>query len=94
MVGIDLKKWHPKFWHVQNPPYNRLYTKKSTKMYWYVYNNTVPLLNVAKTWIFYPIYNFKIFKFSTISSASLPAIRPSSTSAMAPDFSHKKGNRV
>jgi len=27
-------------------------------------------------------------------TASLPAVRPGSTSAMAPDFSPKKGNRV
>jgi len=27
-------------------------------------------------------------------TASLPAVRPGSTSAMAPDFSHKKGNHV
>jgi len=55
-----------------------------------IYNNTVPLLNIAKTQIFYLVYNFKIFKFNTILSAGLPAIRPGSTSAMAPDFSHKK----
>ena len=40
----------------------------------------------------------KISKFSTISSAnqpaSLPAVRPGSTSALAPDFSSKKGNRI
>jgi len=38
-------------------------------------------------------------KFSTVSFAghlpdSQPAIRPGSTSAVAPDFSHKKGNRI
>ena len=66
--------------------------KKSTKMHWYIYNNTVPLLNVVKTQIFYPVYNIilNIFKFSTILSASQPAsqpaIRPGSTSAMAPVF--------
>jgi len=73
-----------------------------TKMHWYDYNNTVPLLNIAKSQIFHPEYNFKNSKFSTISSASLldsqpaslPAVRPGSTSAMAPDFSHKKGNHV
>jgi len=47
--------------------------KKSTKMYWYVYNNTVPLLNIAKTRIFIRYTILKIFKFSTISSISLPA---------------------
>jgi len=67
------KIWCPKFWHVQNPLYNRLYAKKLTKMHWYIYNNTVLLLNIAKTRIFYLTYNFKIFKCSTILFASLPA---------------------
>ena len=70
------KKWHLKFWWVQNPPYSSLYTKKSTKMHWYDYNNTVPLLNIAKSQIFHQIYNFKISKFSTISSARQPASLP------------------
>jgi len=73
--------------------------KKLTKMYWYNYNNTVPLLNIAKTWIFYLVYNFKIFlKFSTISSAdqpanqpdSLPAVRPSSASVWLQIFHTRK----
>ena len=71
--------------------------KKSTKMHWYNYNNTVPLLNIVKSQIFHPVYNFKISKFNTISSkppASQPTVKPSSTSAMAPDFSHKNGNHV
>jgi len=46
----------------------------------------------------HPVYNLKISKFSTILSDHLldsqPAVRPSSTSAMAPDFLHKKGNRL
>jgi len=58
----------------------------------------VSLLNIAKSRIFHPVYNFKISKFSTISSDCLPdsqpAIRPGNTSTMAPDFSHKKGNHV
>jgi len=29
------------------------------KMHWYDYNNTVPLLNIAKTQIFHPVYNLK-----------------------------------
>jgi len=40
------------------------------------------------------VYNFKISKLSTISSASQPAVRPGSTIAMVPDFSHKKGDLV
>jgi len=34
------------------------FTQKSTKMHWYDYNNTVPLLNKAKTRIFHLVYNF------------------------------------
>jgi len=69
--------------------------KKWTKMYWYVYNNTVPLLNIAKLeyfiqYIISKILNLALFRLP----ANMPAIRPDSTSAMAPDFSHKKGNRV
>jgi len=67
-------------------------------MYWYVYNNTVPLLNIAKFEYFIQYIILKNFKFSTILSASqpasMPAVRPGSTSAMAPDFSPEKGNRV
>jgi len=76
---------HPKF---------TLEMQKFSKMHWYDYNNTVPLLNISKTQISYLVYNFKKFKFSTILSAGQSAIRPSSTSAMAPDFSHKKGYRL
>jgi len=69
-----------------------------TKMHWYDYNNTISLLNIAKNRIFHLVYNFKIFKFSTIlvfcqpacQTASQPAIRPGSTSAMAPDFHIRK----
>jgi len=53
---------------------------------------------MAKTQTLYPVYNFKKIKFSTILSAgqpaSQPAVRPGSTSTMAPDFSQKKGNCV
>jgi len=84
------KKWCPKFCHVQNPPQCRLYMKKSTKLYWYTYNNAVPLLHIVKTLIFYLVYNFK---FSTILSAGQPAcqlaVRWDSASAMVPDFLHK-----
>ena len=45
-----------------------------------------------KIWIFHPANNFKIFKFSTISSACQLALRPDSTSTMPLVFSHKKGN--
>jgi len=70
--------------------------KKSTKMHWYIYNNTVYLLNIAKIQIFYPVYNFRKFLNLTLFRlpAYLPHVRPGSTGAMAPDFSHKKGNHV
>ena len=38
--------------------------------------------------------NFKNLKFTCISSASQPAVRPGSASAMALEFLHNKGNRV
>ena len=38
--------------------------------------------------------NFKNSKCTRISSASQPAIRPGSTSAMALEFLHYKGNRI
>ena len=51
IVGIGLKKWHPKFWHVQI--HLRVgFTQKSIKMHWYDYN-IVPLLNIAKSQIFH-----------------------------------------
>jgi len=57
-------------------------------MYWYDHNNTVPLLNIAKSQIFHPVYNFKFFLNLALFCLldSQPAIRPGSTSAMAPDF--------
>jgi len=41
---------------------------------------TLPLLNIVKTRIFYPVYNFI---FLNLALFHLPAVRPSSTSAMA-----------
>ena len=38
--------------------------------------------------------DFKNLKFTCISSASQPAVRPSSASAMALEFLHHKSNRV
>jgi len=70
--------------------------KKSTKMHWYVYNNTVPSVNIAKLDILSSIY--VILKFLNLAlfrlPAGQPAIRPGSTSTMAPDFSHKKCNHI
>jgi len=72
-------------------------------MHWYIYNNTIPLLSIAKTQIFHLVYNFKnldltLFHLPASQPASLlarqPAVRPNSTIAMAPDFSHKKGYHV
>jgi len=45
----------------------------------------------VKIQIFHLVLVLTISKFSTISSASQPAVKPGNTSAMAPDFSHKKG---
>jgi len=57
-------------------------------MHCYNYINTVPLLNIAKKLKYF--IQYIILK---ISKLSLPA-SPGSTGAMAPDFSHKKGNHV
>jgi len=62
-------------------------------MYWYIYNNTVHFVKYSE--------NSKILsgiKFLNLALFCLPAyqpaVRPGSASAMAPDFSHKKGNRI
>jgi len=99
-VGIDLKKkWHLNFGMSKIHLRLGFMQKKLTKMHWYVYNNTVPLLNMcSENSNISSVYHFKKIKFSTILSAgqpaSLPAVRPGSTSDMAPDFSHKKGNYI
>jgi len=62
---------------------------KSTKMYWYVYNNSVPLLNIEKKLNISSSIQFqKILLFCL--PASQPAGRPGSTSAMAPVFFHTR----
>jgi len=65
-------------------------------MHWHKYNNTVPLLNIVKSQIFHLVYNLKIFLNLALSClpASQLAVRPDSTSAMVPNFSHKKGDCV
>ena len=55
-----------------NQPCNKLYPKKPAGMHWLSYNNAVSWLNEAKTRIFQPTANYKISKFTCISSASLP----------------------
>ena len=61
-------------------------------MHWLGYNDAVSWLNGAKTRIFQPTANFEIFEFTCISSACLPAIRPSCVRCRAPEISHDKGN--
>jgi len=65
-------------------------------MHWYIYNNTVCLLNIVKSQILYPVYNLKIslFRLPASQPTCLPHVRPSSTSAMAPDLSQKKDNCI
>ena len=58
----------------------------------YCCNNTASLLNEAKTQTFRSIANFKSLKFTWISSASQPAVRPTSARCTAPESSHNKGN--
>jgi len=74
----------------------RLYVKKLTKMHWYAYNNTVPLLNIVKNLEYFIRYTILIFlnlaqlHLLACQPASLPAVRIGSTSVMAPDFHIRK----
>ena len=63
-------------------------------MHSYCSNNAVTVLNAAKSLKIRSTMNFKNLKFTWISSASQPAVRPGSASATAPEFLHNKGNRV
>ena len=60
-------------------------------MHSYCSNNAVTVLNVAKSLKIQSTMNFKNLKFSRISSASQPAVRPGSASATALEFLYNKG---
>ena len=53
--------------------------------------NNIPLLNSVKILAVRSVENFKP---TSIWSDCRPAVRPTSTRSMAPDFSHNKGNHV
>ena len=58
---------------------------------------TVPLLNSMENLTTRSVErfeNFEIYQTEFRLTAGLPAVRPTSTRSMAPDFSHNKGNRV
>ena len=42
--------------------------KHPTEMHWYCCNNNVPLLNAAKSPIFWAVVKFKVFKVVNLSS--------------------------
>ena len=63
-------------------------------MHSYCSNNAVTVLNAAKSSKTRSTVNFKNSKFTRISSASQPAVRPGFASATALEFLHNKGNRV
>ena len=63
-------------------------------MHSYCSNNAVTVLNAAKSLKIRSTMNFKNLKFTRISSASQPAVRPGSDSATTLEFLHNKGNRV
>jgi len=71
--------------------------KKLTKMHWHDYNNTVPLLNIAKSQNtssgiqLLKFQNLALFRLPTSQPTEQPAVRSGSTSAIDPDFSYKKG---
>jgi len=53
-IGIDPKNGvQAKFRHLQNPPLDRPYPIKWSKMHWY--NNTLPLSNSKKTKIIHKL---------------------------------------
>ena len=65
--------------------------KKLTEIHWLCYDNNVPSLNTVKILTVRFIKNFKFFYPPVFG---LPAIRPTSTRSMAPEFSYNKGNLV
>ena len=58
----------------------------------YCSNNAATLINAAKSLKIQSKMNFKNSKFTHVSSASQPAVRPGSTSATALKFLHNKGS--
>ena len=83
--------WVSEISRFKNQPCNRLYPKKPAGMYWLGYNDAVSWLNEAKTRIFSPQPILKFSKFTYISFASQPAIRPGCARCRAPEISHDKG---
>ena len=67
--------WLSKISRFKNQPCNMLYLKKPTVMHWLGYNDAVSWLNKAKTQIFQPTANFKIFKIY-LYFICLPACLP------------------
>jgi len=45
-------------------------------MHWYIYNDTVHLLNIAKTRIFYLVYNFKNFARNSLQFKGATTVCP------------------
>ena len=96
------KTWRPTFSRLHNTPHNTPYPKKPTGIHWLLYDNNIPSLNSVKILTVRSVENFKVFEPTSIWSdcqpasqtASLPAVRPTSTRSMATDFSHNKGNHV
>jgi len=71
IVGIDLKNGIQSF-SMSKIHLRVIFAQKSTKVHWYDYNNTIPLLNIAKVEYFIWYIILKISKFSqAILSASL-----------------------
>jgi len=56
--------------------------------------NFPPSKFFAIQYIILKFLNLALLHLLASLPASLPAIRPGSTSAMAPGFSHKKGNHI
>ena len=91
------KTWRPTFSRLHNTPHNTPYLKKPTGIHWLLYDNNVPSLNSVKILTVRSVENFKNFRtyqYLVWLPDCQPAIRPTSTRSMAPEFSHNKGNRV
>jgi len=56
--------------------------------------NVDELIKICQIRQYFSPSKFCAIQYFVCQPAGLPAVRPGSASAMAPDFSHKKGNRV
>ena len=75
--------------------------EKTDQIHCFLYDSNVPSLNSVIILTVCSVENFKNFRtyqylvyLPTCQPACLPAVRPTSTKSMVPDFSHNKSNCV